>query len=128
VSGTVPVAVGFGRVAAAEAEGVEVSVAADAELKLLVAIVDGFTPAVAVAPVAAVVGFVAGVLTGRGCDIGVSYRICTCQSPSKSRISWAHTEAMKSPNMAPRPPPMTPAMTVLPIQDSMPICIYMDVS
>lgn len=31
---------------------------------------------------------------------------------------------MKSPNMAPRPPPMTPAITVLPTQDSIPICIY----
>jgi hypothetical protein len=34
------------------------------------------------------------------------------------------TEAMKRPNMAPRPPPITPAMTVLPRHDSMPICIY----
>jgi len=80
VSGTVPVAVGFGRVAVAEADGAEVRVAADAELTLPAAIVEGLTPAVAVAPVAAVVGFVAGVLTGRGCDIGVSYRICACQS------------------------------------------------
>jgi hypothetical protein len=35
-----------------------------------------------------------------------------------------HTEAMNSPNMAPRPPPIMPAMTVLPRQDSMPTCIY----
>lgn len=35
---------------------------------------------------------------------------------------------MKSPNMAPRPPPMTPAITVLPRQDSMPICICAVVS
>lgn len=38
-----------------------------------------------------------------GWPMGVSYRI----------------DAMKRPNMAPRPPPMTPAMTVLPTQDSM---------
>ena len=82
LSSTAPVAVGFGRVAAAEAEGAVVRVAAEAELTLLVAIMDGFAPAVAVAvvPAAAVVGLVAGVLTGRGCDMGVSYRICTCQS------------------------------------------------
>lgn len=34
-----------------------------------------------------------------------------------------HTEAIKSPNIAPKPPPMTPAITVLPMQDSMPICM-----
>lgn len=34
------------------------------------------------------------------------------------------TEAMNNPNIAPRPPPITPAMTVLPRHDSMPICIY----
>lgn len=39
---------------------------------------------------------------GSGCPMGVSYRML----------------AMKRPNMAPRPPPMTPAMTVLPTQDS----------
>jgi hypothetical protein len=32
---------------------------------------------------------------------------------------------MNKPNMAPRPPPITPAMTVFPIHDSMPICIYL---
>jgi ribosomal protein L13 len=80
VSGIVPAAVGFERVAAAEAEVAEGRVAAEAELTLLVAIVDGFTPAVAAGPAVVVIGFVAGVLTGRGWDMGVSYRICTCQS------------------------------------------------
>lgn len=36
------------------------------------------------------------------------------------------TEDMKRPNMAPRPPPMTPAMTVLPAQLSIAPCIYGD--
>jgi hypothetical protein len=47
---------------------------------------------------------------GSGCPMGVSYRML----------------AMKRPNMAPRPPPMTPAMTVLPTQDSIDawICVY----
>jgi hypothetical protein len=31
---------------------------------------------------------------------------------------------MNSPNIAPNPPPIMPAMTVLPRQDSMPTCIY----
>lgn len=35
---------------------------------------------------------------------------------------------MKRPNIAPRPPPMTPAITVLPAQDSMLACIYVIVS
>ena len=75
--GTAPVALGLGRVAAAvEGVGVDVRVAAEAELRLLVATVEGFTAAVAVMPGAVVVGLVAGgVLTWRGCDIGVSYRI-----------------------------------------------------
>ncbi len=49
---------------------------------------------------------------GSGWPIGVSYRI----------------EAMKRPNIAPRPPPMTPAMTVLPTQDSMDAWIWDHVS
>jgi hypothetical protein len=63
-----------GRVAMAEAEaeGAEGSVVAETEFRLLVAITEGLTPAIAVAPVAAVVGFVVGVATGRGPDIGVS--------------------------------------------------------
>jgi hypothetical protein len=61
-----------GRVAVAEAEGAEGSVVAEMEFMLLVATTEGLTPAVAVAPVAAVVGLVVGVATGRGPDIGVS--------------------------------------------------------
>jgi hypothetical protein len=38
------------------------------------------------------------------------------------------TEAMNRPNMAPKPPPMMPAMTVLPRHDSIPICICTAVS
>jgi hypothetical protein len=34
------------------------------------------------------------------------------------------TELINSPNIAPSPPPMTPAITVLPTQLSMPACIY----
>lgn len=45
---------------------------------------------------------------GSGCPMGVSYRML----------------AMKRPNMAPRPPPMTPAMTVLPTQDSIDAWIW----
>lgn len=55
--GTVPTAVGLGTVAAAGDE--------------LAATVEGFTPAVPEALGAAV----AGVFIGRGCDMGVSYRI-----------------------------------------------------
>jgi hypothetical protein len=62
-----------GRVAVAEeAEGADGRVEAETCETLDVATVEGFTPAVAVAPVAAVVGLVVGVLMGRGCDIGVS--------------------------------------------------------
>jgi hypothetical protein len=61
-----------GRVAVADAEGAEGSVVAEMEFMLLVAMAEGLTPAVAVAPVAAAVGFVVGVATGRGPDIGVS--------------------------------------------------------
>lgn len=77
VSGTE--APGAGSVAAAEADGaVDGSVEAEIWETLDVATVEGFTPAVADAPVAAVVGLAVGVLTGRGCDIGVSYRIWVC--------------------------------------------------
>lgn len=55
VIGTVPATPGLGRVAAAEVD-VEASVVAETEFTLLVAMVEGFTPAVAEAPVAAVVG------------------------------------------------------------------------
>ena len=80
MTSTTPVAVGFGRVAVADAEGAVVRVAAEAELTLLVAMVDGLTPAVGVVPETAVAGLESGVLTARGCDIGVSYRIWPCQS------------------------------------------------
>ena len=56
----------------------EVRVAAEAEFTLLVARVEGLMPAVVEAPDTAVVGLVAGGLTGSGWDIGVSYRICIC--------------------------------------------------
>jgi nitrate reductase NapE component len=66
-----------GRVAVADADGADGSVVAETEFKLLVVTAEGLTPAVAVALVAAVVGFVVGGVTGRGPDIGVSYRIYT---------------------------------------------------
>jgi hypothetical protein len=105
-------------------------VVAETEFKLLVATAEGLMPAVAVAPVAAVVGLVVGVATGRGCDIGVSYRIYAVMSLLfvTMRIWCGRTDAMNKPNMAPRPPPITPAIIVLPKQDSMPICIYLFVS
>jgi hypothetical protein len=59
-----------------EAEGAEGRAVAETEFTLLVATVEGLTPAVTAAvPVPAVVGLAVGVGTGRGCDIGVSYRI-----------------------------------------------------
>jgi hypothetical protein len=114
----------------AEADGAEGRAVAETEFTLLVATAEGLMPAVAVVPVAAVVGLVVGVATGRGWDIGVSYRIYIVVSFLfvVMRICCRRTEAMNRPNMAPRPPPMTPAIIVLPRQDSMPICIYAGVS
>lgn len=37
------------------------------------------------------------------------------------------TEAINNPNMAPNPPPITPAIAVLPKQLSMPICIALTI-
>ena len=76
-----------GRVAVAEPADTEGSVVAETEFRLLVATVEGLTPAVAAAPVAAVVGLVVGVLTGRGPDIGVSYRIFTLLAFSSKCVS-----------------------------------------
>ena len=66
--------VALGRVAVADADGADGSVVAEMEFRLLVATAEGLTPAAAVATV---VGVVVGVATGRGPDIGVSYRIYT---------------------------------------------------
>jgi hypothetical protein len=76
-----------GRVAVAEADGAEERVVAETEFRLLVATVEGLTPAVAAAPVAAVEGLAVGVLTGRGPDIGVSYLICILLAFSSQRVS-----------------------------------------
>lgn len=42
---------------------------------------------------------------------------------SASALREILTDDMNSPNMAPRPPPMTPAMTVFPAQLSIEACI-----